>query len=186
MNFSTKNVEAPVSAGSKYLSVGINDGVILQEITAGASSKKGTPFLEVVVAKGDDSSVKEQFYMSEAAQEKSQQKIIHLLVDGLGVDRAVIDAAGEAATSLDNYAARLNKLIPANKTFRIKFTGEQYDSAGTIKTAKRIGFIPFAEASSVSPSKLRYDANSSYDFKKLPVPDASMALAGDAGDSLPF
>lgn len=188
MNFSTKSIAADTTtgSGSKYMSVGINDNVALEIIEAGESSK-GTPFLEVFFSKGDESTAKDKFYMSENAQEKSQQKLIHLLVDGLGVSRDAVDAAGEAATSLANYAKRLTDLIPKNQLFRMKFSGEEYDSAGTTKVAKRINFIPFAEAMSVSPSKLKYDQANKYDYKALPKPDASFAMAGAADDNLlPF
>lgn len=187
MNFSTKSIAADTNAGgSKYMSVGINDNVKLEIIEAGESSK-GTPFLEVFFSKGEDSTAKDKFYMSENAQEKSLQKLIHLLVDGLGVDRASIDAVTDAATSMDNYAKKLSGLIPKNNAFRLKFCGEEYDSAGTIKVAKRINFIPFAESMAVSPSKLKYDQGNRYDYKAMPKPDADFAMASTAADSLlPF
>ena len=189
MNFATKNiaVDTTTGSGSKYMSVGINDNVALEAIEAGESSK-GTPFIEVFFSKGEDSLAKDKFYMSEKAQEKSQQKLIHLLVDGLGVDRDKVDAAGEAATSLEDYAKKLNVLIPKGNLFRMKFSGEEYDSAGTTKVAKRITFIPFCEAMSVSPTKLKYDQKNKYDYVALPKPDGDLALAGGADDtsSLPF
>ena len=187
MNFSTSKiaVDTTTGSGSKYMSVGINDSVALEIIEAGESSK-GTPFLEVFFSKGEDSTAKDKFYMSEKAQEKSQQKLIHLLVDGLGVDRARVDAAGEAATSLDDYAKKLSTLIPKGNLFRMKFSGEEYDSAGTTKVAKRITFIPFAERMDVLPTKLKYDQGNKYDYVALPKPDANFALAGAAEDVLPF
>ena len=189
MNFSTKSiaVDTTTGSGSKYMSVGINDSVALEIIEAGESSK-GTSFLEVFFSKGEDSTAKDKFYMSENAQEKSQQKVIHLLVDGLGVDRARVDAAGDAATSLADYAKKLSSLIPKGRLFRMKFSGEEYDSAGTTKVAKRISFIPFAESMDVAPTKLKYDQGNRYDYKAMPKPDASFALAGSVGgaDELPF
>ena len=187
MNFSTKSVtvDTTTGSGSKYMSVGINDSVALEIIEAGESSK-GTPFLEVFFSKGEDSTAKDKFYMTENAQEKSQQKLIHLLVDGLGVDRARVDAAGEAATSLSDYAKKLSTLIPKGRLFRIKFNGEEYDSAGTTKVAKRIGFIPFCESMDVSPTKLKYDQGNKYDYKAMPKPDGAFALASADDNALPF
>ena len=114
MNFSTKSiaVDTTTGSGSKYMSVGINDSVALEIIAAGESSK-GTPFLEVFFSKGEDSTAKDKFYMSENAQEKSQQKVIHLLVDGLGVDRARAQAealAAQAASHLSAFDGRADRL----------------------------------------------------------------------------
>lgn len=195
MNFSTKKIEVTAAPTGKYLDLGINDNVTLFAITSGESSKKGTPFLEVEVGKDIEATLKSQFYMSDAAQERSQQRIIHLLVDGLGVDRNAVDAAGEAATSLPNYAARLNALIPKGNKFRIKLTGEEYYKDGDVKVAKRINSKFFAEPMSVSPSRLKFDKGNKYDYVVAPTPndgsdlpsgDAPLPAAADGDNDLPF
>jgi len=189
MNFATASITVEnKTSGSKYMAPGINEDCAIMEITSGASSVKGTPFIAVTFSKGDESSFDAPFYMSDAAQEKSQQKLIHILVDGLGVDRAAVDAAGAAAVSLDDYAAKLNKLVPRNNSVRLKIKGEQYSKTdGNIGTKKAIGFVPFVEPMATKPSKLRYDDTSKYDFERLPTPDGTMPGAAKKDDNdLPF
>ncbi len=187
MNFSTKSVTVEATGtGSKYLAVGINEGVTLSDFSSG-EAKSGTPFLEVTISKGDDSSVKDKLYFSDKAQESSQKRAIELLT-AAGVERTAIDDAGEKATTLDDYAKKLTGLIPKGNSFRMKFAGEEYNASGTIKVAKRIPFQDFAEPTATSPSGLKYSEK--YDLKKMPVPnDGDVAVAtNNTGDDseLPF
>lgn len=188
MLFNTEGMTVPTGSGDKYLKVGINDNVSVVDVVAGASSKKGTPFIEVVFAKDGESETKAQFYMSDAAQQGSLEKLIHIFVDGLGVDRAAFDAISASATSLDDYAAKLKGLLPAGNKSRVKFTGEEYAKDGKVKVARKIGFVPFIEPMSVSPTKLKYDENNKYDLQRLPAPDpnAPQLEKKDGDNDLPF
>jgi len=193
MKFATKGMEMPAT-GSKYLDLGINDNVSLFGIYSGASASKGTPFLEVEIGKSDDATNKFPFWMSDATQERSQQRIIHLLVDALGVSRESVDNAGEKATSLDDYARKLSSLIPKGNKFRVKLTGEEYYKDGEVKVKKTINSKFFAEPMSVSPSRLKFDKTNKYDYTVAPVPNDGTTLeapqeampgTGD-DDQLPF
>jgi hypothetical protein len=183
MNFSTTTLVAePTTTGSKYLALGINEGVSLMEFTAGESAK-ATPFLEATVSKGDDSNFSDKMYFSEKAQPSSLLRCIELLT-AAGVDRAAIDTASSAAASMDDLASRFTKLIPARNSFRMKLNGEE-DSKGSGKIYKRIPFQDFAEPTATSPSKLVYDEK--YDIKRVPKPDGAVLAGAPAGaNDLPF
>jgi hypothetical protein len=180
MLFSTATLVAePTTGGSRYLSTGINEGVSLVDFASG-EAKSGTPYLEVTIAKGDDSSMKDKLYFSDKAQASSLLRCIELLT-AAGVERAVIDTASSAAASLDDLAARFTKIIPKGNSFRLKLQGEEYGTDG--KIAKRIPFQDFAEPTATSPSRLVFDPKR--DIKMLPKPDPSMANVA-AEPVLPF
>lgn len=76
-------------------------------------------------------------------------------------------------TSMDDY----NKLL-TGKQLRMKFTGEERWYNGNIYVNAKVGFAPFAEALSTTPTKLTYNQNNSYDYKKAPVPATMPGITG--------
>jgi hypothetical protein len=192
MAFNTSNTVVSTGNAGKYLSPGLNDSVVVVGFAYGESSQKKTPYLEVTVSKqGEpDNTAKDKFYFSEKAEAKSLEKIVHILQDGAGIDRAAIDKAGVDASDLTDYATKLNALLPKQKPFRMKLTGEEYLKDGVdLKVGKRIGFTPFAEPMSVAMDKsgLTYDKTNKYDYIALPADAKPQAASAPAGsDDLPF
>ena len=190
--FNTADTTVSTGNAGKYFNDGINENVTVVSFTAGASSQKSTPYLEVTLSKNGeaDATTKDKFYMSEKAEPKSLEKIVHILQDGAGIDRAAINKAGTDASDLADYAAKLTALLPKQKPMRFKLTGEEYLKDGVdLKVGKRIGFPPFCEPMTVDAAKsgLTYDKTNKYDYVALPEdakPKAPAAAAGDA--DLPF
>lgn len=70
-------------------------------------------------------------------------------------------------TSIEDY----NKLL-TGKQLRMKFSGEERWYNGNIYVNAKIGFPNFAETIDGTPTKLTYNPNNSYDYKKAPAPTA--------------
>jgi hypothetical protein len=116
-----------------------------------------------------NASKKFDFYFTENAQEKSLQKVKHI------VTKVTKEANIKPANDLAGFAGMLNS-ISKGKSLRMKFTGEQYLYNGEVKVSARIGLPAFAEATNPgaeyepvadADTKLVYDENNKYDFKKL-------------------
>jgi hypothetical protein len=191
MAFNTSDTVVSTGNAGKYLSEGINENVTVVSFEAGKSSQKGTPYLQVNLCKNGDTDATggDKFYFSEKAEAKSLEKVVHILQDGAGIDRAAINKAGTDAADLDDYAKKLNALLPKQKPMRFKLTGEEYLKDGVdLKVGKRIGFPPFAEPMTVPADKsgLSYDKGNKYDYVALPA-DARPAPQAASGDNeLPF
>lgn len=179
--FTTKGTsDKPVS---NYVRPGINDNVVIDAVT-GSEDSAPTPFVEFAFrldGAPEANTTKQRIYLSEAALQKSLVKIKHIATKF--VDESVID--GITASTPSEYANEIAKLVVGKNPIRMKFTGEQYKNAsGELKTKAGLGLPPFAELMSITPTKLKYDENSQWDFKKLPVAD-NEAVSAD-NDPLPF
>lgn len=175
--FSNQNVEDTVATGQKYIYPGLYDSVIISEVVAGASKKKQTPFIGIKMHSEDGGPTNAksfEMYMSEGAYKTSKTKIKHIAtkVNTLEAFEAI------QATDLEDYALKLRAILVGRK-LRMKFTGSQYENAqGEIKDNANIGLPPFAEAVEAgaahpivekADSKLTFDKNNQWDFKKLDV-----------------
>jgi len=175
--FNLNEVEENVGGGNGlYIYPGVRN-VTINGWTTG-TSPQGKPFVEVelttveAMKEGkENASKKFQFYMSDAATEKSLQKIKHI------VTKVTKASNITNQPDLNSFVAMLNN-ISKGKSYRQKFTGEEYEYNGEIKEGARIGLPPFAEA--INPgaeyeavadadTKLTFDKNNQYDFKKLAV-----------------
>jgi hypothetical protein len=74
------------------------------------------------------------------------------------------------------------------KPVTLKFTGREYvNNEGATKTATDLGFLYFAERADANPSRLSYDPNNEYDFKRLPNSGTTAAAPAETpADDLPF
>lgn len=185
--FNLNEVKENSGNGGAYIYPGVRN-VTINGWSAGTSAQ-GKPFVEVelttveAMKEGkENTSKKFQFYMSDSAQERSMQKIKHIVTKVTTADRITNQP------DLNSFVSMLNN-ISKGKSLRIKFTGEEYEYNGEIKEAARIGLPNFAEA--INPgaeyapvadadTKLVFDKNNQYDFKKLAVdntPDVGAAAA---------
>lgn len=187
--FSNKGVEEAVIGGGnqKYIYGGVFHDVVISDVRSGASSQKGTPFIELDMHTREGGPATKrafQFYMSEGAAKTSKSKLRHIAT------KIVKLAEFEAveANTLEEYTDAIADLIKG-QSLRMKFTAEQYRNAnGEVKDAARIGLPEFAEAiqdgAEFAPvadedTKLTYDKNSQWDFKRLPIePTDEGALNG--------
>lgn len=198
--FNLKEVQEETrgNGGSQtYIYPGIRHNVIIAKWAQGKSSL-GTPFIAVhlVTKEGKEANVEPkafEFYVSPAAMEMSLQKIKHI------VTKVTTVKAWESKepANLEEMIEHLND-ISKGESLRMKFTGEEYkNSAGDIKEAARIGLPDFAEAIQEGAehppvadedTKLTFDKNNKYDFKKLeteaPTPEDDVEES--SSDSLPF
>jgi hypothetical protein len=170
--FDFKEVETNVSGGSnqKFIYPGIKNHIIIGDVSQGAS-KSGTPFIEIEMYTkegGKDSSKKFQFYTSEKAMKMSLEKIKHIAT------KVVTEEELNAATDIESL-----KDLLRGKALRMKFSGQEYvNKNGEVKENALIGLAPFAEAIEEGAehppvadgdTKLKYDKDNEYDFKKLEV-----------------
>jgi hypothetical protein len=173
--FDLSNVEENAGGGKRLY---IYPGVLNVTIVGWESgeSATGTPFISVELVSNDaleegteNATKKFQFYMSEKAKDQSLVKVKHI------VTKVTKEANMKPATDLAGFAAMLNS-ITKGKTYRHKFTGEEYEYNGEVKVAARIGLPKFAEATqpgaeyeavAEADTELVYDVNNQYDFKKL-------------------
>jgi hypothetical protein len=184
-NFAT--VEEKVSTGEgsqKYIYPGIRHQVVIKNVSEG-KTPSGTPFIEVEMYSkegGPETAKKFPFYTSPAAIAKSMEKIKHIAT------KIVKEEALNKATSVEE----LRDLLKGG-VLRMKFTGEEYKNANNeIKEKALIGLAPFAEAIedgaehapiADADTKLKFDKNNTYDFKKLvesgsATPDADTPEGG--------
>jgi len=189
----------------KFVGYGINEPVVVNDVTAG-ESQTGTPFIQINVKfEGDDdkNSTTLKLYMSPKAQEISMRKIMHM---HQGLNKLTLLKALNAA-DLASLAASL-KGMWINRKFRLKLAGEEYlgvDQTGYPKTKVKLNipFPPFVEAMTPNAeygmvglstdSKLMFDKSNKYDYKPLDgaiIANAEdKAMASDSNkeiDDMPF
>lgn len=177
--FSNKNVKEEVKTGNnqQYIYGGVYHNVIIKEITSGESSVKKTPFVRVSMYTkegGDQTARNFDLYMSENAAETSKKKLKHIAT------KIVTDAEFSEieVDTLEEYADALNSLLKG-QSLRMKFTQEDYlNNNDEVKQSPRIGLPNFAEATQKGAeyepvadedTKLVYDPNNRFDYKKLDV-----------------
>ncbi len=173
--FDLSNVKENVGSGKKLY---IYPGVLNVTINgwSATTNPNGKELLQLELTTMDamaegtqNASKKFDFYFTEGAKEKSLQKVKHI------VTKVTKEANMKPANTLAEFATMLNS-ITKGKSYRQKFTGEQYLYNDEVKVAARIGLPQFAEA--INPgaeyepvadadTKLTYDENNKYDFKKL-------------------
>lgn len=153
-------------------------------------TQKGDPkiTLDLITVKAKEEGVDatrtfNDFNMFGGSLEYSVRKIKHILT------KVVKESEITAKEDLDDFVEMLNDLS-RGKSLRMKFVGEEYINAnGEVKEVAKIGLPEFAEAIeegaeypvvSEADSKLVYDKNNKYDFKKLPAdqtPEAEVATS---------
>ena len=165
------------TGGQKFIYPGIYEAITIKGVTSG-SSKGGTPFVEVEMYTeegGEQNSKSFPFYMSDAAEKMSKQKLKHIATK-VNTEDAFTNIDG---TSLEDYASKLNAIM-AGRQLRMKFVNEQYikEDSGEIKDNAKIGLPDFAEATqpgahyapvSKEDSKLVYDKSNRFDNKVIAV-----------------
>ncbi len=166
--------------------------VVIEEWSKGESAQ-GTPAIKVKLitkaakdAGKDDASKEFSFYMSEKAQEMSLRKVKHI------VTKVTKEENIKPASNADQFVAMLNSLTKG-KELRVKFVGREYlNSNGEVKEAAEIGLPDFAEAVidgaeypvvSDEDTKLTYDKNNQYDFRKLPADQTPESQVGSASNA---
>lgn len=177
--FNLSEVEEKSSGnGNLYIYPGIRE-VVINKWTHGKSANKGTPFIAVELttvegkAAGNVEPRSFEFYVSEGAMKMSLSKIKHITTKITTEEKF----ASKNPADLEEMVEHLNDLT-RGETYRQKFTGEEYiNSKGEVKEKATIGLPDFAEAIQegaeypvvpASESKLTFDKNNQYDFKKLP------------------
>lgn len=176
--FSNQGISEEVKTGNnqQYIYGGIYHNVIIADVTKGVF-KNGTESLRLKMhtKEGGEQAVKEfDFYFSEAAVKMSKTKLKHIATK---VTKAA-NFDNMPANSLDEYIQNYAKLVKG-KELRMKFIAEQYlNSNGEVKDAAKIGLPEFAEATQTGAeyapvadedTKLVYDKNNEYDYKKLAI-----------------
>lgn len=189
--FDLNSVEERSNSGKAdlYIYPGVRR-VIIEEWSKGESSQ-GTPVIKVklitTAAKeaGTEASKEFNFYMTEKAQEMSLRKIKHILT------KVTKEANIKSVSSADEFVTMLNNLSKG-KEIRIKFSGREDLYNGEVKEFAQIGLPDFAEAVidgaeypavSDEDTKLTYDKNNQYDFRKLPADQTPESQVGSASNA---
>ena len=175
--FGAKDVKE--TQGGGYIKPGIHE-VTIDSVTGGYSTT-GTPKLTFkLYLKDGDSSKAQDFniFISEKSEEMAYRKIKHIFTK-VSTEENYNTVTG---STIEELAEQYDKILAGN-SLRIKFTGEEYiNSENKIKVRPGLGLPTFAEA--IQPgssfpvvasneSKLVYDSNNQYDYKKVAaVPDA--------------
>lgn len=191
--FSNENVEEKTGGQGKYIYPGIYDNIIIKEVTSGTSKNKGTPYVQVSMYTedgGENNSKEFEFYMTENAADMSKSKLKHIATKVAKAE----EFNSIKANNIDEYAQALDKIMKG-KRLRMKFTGEQYENAqGDVKDVAKIGLPVFAEAIeegaeyppvSKEDSKLTFDKNNQWDYKKLDIqPDPEDSIISNDDDDI--
>lgn len=178
---------------SSYITPGIQEATI-SGIT-GEINKNGNPVVTIMMYPkgGDDKNANKFlfFFNSDKATEFSLRKIQHIATKIVKEDKYL----AVTADNIEEYAEGLNNLL-AGHSLRMKFCGEQYiKQDSSIGVRANVGLPSFAEAIQegaeypvveASMSKLTYDVNNAYDFKKLAATPEAPITSGDASTDLPF
>lgn len=179
--FNLKEVEEITGGNNQtYIRPGILHDVIISKWVKGESINKKTPYigLQLVTREGKKANIDPrqfEFYITEKSQSQSISKIKHIVTKVIKEE----EFSSKSPNSIEEFVEHLND-ISKGCSLRFKFAGEEYlNSNNEIKTKALLGFPPFAEAInegaefepvSDSETKLTYDENNKYDFKRLPKP----------------
>lgn len=179
--FSFKETEDPKGFESKFIEPGIHT-VTVKEVK-GVS--EGTPYIQITFEK-EGKTADIRFYMTDAAAEKSMQKLKHL------ANKIIKNADLENIVgNVEDLGFGLNKKLSGKKV-RVKFSGEEVVGKVGEDGKKKpnwfksvIGLPAFAEAvingaeyAAVPEemSKLKFDPNNKYDMKRLEIPTSNEEL----------
>jgi hypothetical protein len=181
--FDLTQVEENVGGSGKrlYIYPGVMRVVI--EKWDNGESAQGTPYVSVTMVSTDakkdnvENATREfKFYLTEASTKKQMEKILHIVTK---VNKKENFRATSNVSDLVNLLNELTK----GKELRMKFTGSQYlNQSGEVKDRPEIGLPRFAEAVKEgsdypvvedADTKLVYDANNQYDYKKLPADEVN-------------
>lgn len=188
--FNLSEVEEKTSGnGNLYIYPGIRD-VVITKWTQGKSANKGTPFIAVnlVTVEGKKAGNVDprafEFYMTEGAMKMSLSKIKHIVTKITTEEKF----ASKNPADIEEMVEHLNDLT-RGETLRMKFIGEEYENSnGEVKEAARIGLPEFAEAIQegaaypvVTETKLTFDKNNPYDFKKLEKDNTKEPTTAETG-----
>jgi hypothetical protein len=173
--------EVEVSEGLSYITPGVVDCKI-ESIEDGVMPwGDNIPSVEVTVESTTGATHTEKFNMSPIAKEgkRSPQSWSIERLKSLGT-KIVSEEEFNKCSSTSDIATAL-----VGKSVRIKFVGREYEANdGSIKSATDFGFRWFAESIDTNPSRLTYDPNNNWDFKRLPK--SPEAKAEEAKGDLPF
>jgi len=184
----TSDIKEVVAGGSsqKYIYGGVYHHIIIKGFTAGKSSQKGTPQIEMEVYTkegGPEASSKQVFYFTPNTMDNVQAQLLHI-ANKIVTNKEFNDEVDDS--SIESLATSLNNLLKG-QSLRMKFRAEEYiNGSGEVKEAARLPYAGFAEAiqegAEHAPvadedTKLVYDKKDKYDFKALSPADRPTAEA---------
>ena len=140
--------EVKETSSLKFVGYGVNNGVVVTDVTSG-ENQNGTPFIQINVKfKGadDKDSTTLKLYMSPGAKAISMKKLMHMhqsLNKLVHLKSRKFDTLNDISTGL--------KAMWVGREFRLKLAGEEYmgvdkDGLPKMKVKLNIPFAPFAEA----------------------------------------
>ncbi len=152
----------------RFIEPGIHDNVIILDV----EEPENANYVTVKFGKNEQE-LYTKWYTTEikkaedkpSAMEVSLKKAKHLA-------SAILTEEEKSAISGENTYALLRTILKkcVGKILRMKFIGEQFlRNDGTIGLQTKIGFSPFAEAMDTNPTRLKYNADNPYDYKRIPV-----------------
>ena len=188
--FGAKDVKE--TQGGGYIKPGIQE-VTIDSVTGGYATT-GTPKLtfKIYIKDGDSSKANDfNIFISEKTEDIAYRKIKHIFTK-ISTEEVYNSTTG---STIEELGEAYDKVLAGN-SLRMKFVAEEYlNSEGKLKVRPNIGLPTFAEAIQpgssfpvvpANESKLVYDSNNQYDYKKLAVvPDAPKldAFGSDAAPS---
>ena len=193
MSFNFSEVKDSGNA-KKFVGYGINDDVTIVSVESGVTDKS-VDYLDIkfkITGDEDENATRIREFLSEKGTEYVMRKLLQ-------VNNAVAKKealTGQNFSSTDEMASKLNALW-SGRRLRLKLSGEEYegvDAAGEpkIKTRVKMPLFSFTEAIMegaeypvVTETKLEFNKNSEYDFKKM-VQETNLDAAPTDGGGLPF
>lgn len=194
MNFGTKGTQE-LTGGGKYIRPGINHNVVIDSVKGVNESKPYIEFLFRTPKATAEEGNRQRFYMhTEGSLALNTARLKHIATKV--VTESEIDNI--SANDIMDYGAKLNKLL-SGKRLRMKFIAEEYVKAdGSVGVRSVLPVQNFAEA--INPgaeypivkdadTKLKYDENNTYDYKRLseaPKSSETVTSSTSEDDDLPF
>lgn len=174
------------SGESLYLSKGINSDVMIGAIE-GVIPETGSPYISVALFKKGSNPETDsrvfKFYMSEKAQGKSLEKLIHLAKEV--ISKEDIRNINNNSKTLEEFASHLSAALKGATIKWFKLCAEQYINAeGKIRDRLTIGLPRFASQKETCP--LKWDETKSHDYKRLDTSATVGSTAKEKSDGLPF
>lgn len=183
-NFNT----VEVNEGSTYITPGVYDTTIA-EVTQGTLPYGDN--IACVSVKFVDTATKathtEDFSLDPTVREGKQKSMFQWTAERLKHlgTKVMPEEEFNKLSSVEDIAAAL-----IGKQVRIKFGGREYQKQdGSTGVRTTLPFLYFAENMKVNPTRMKYDENNPYDFKRINAPAPAINGSVDTTpktDDLPF
>lgn len=189
MSFDLSNAKEAKERPPMFLRPGIHERVVIKSVK-GELNSMGKPRIEIEMyleTSSPDKATRFRFNMYDKALQYSIDKLVHLgttvvsraEIAGVRVEMpdtsnmSTEDKNRAIEAAIMEFGSKLNTLLAGKIVNRLKLVGEEYrkQATGDIAVRTMIGLLRFAEGEEIprEKSRLVYNENNSFDYKKLPT-----------------